>query len=488
MPDTLTAYTQRAAIPDQRAIDRCDGVVIVMATRQLPASMPYYHRLAGSFTAGGRGTETHLPNKRGSRVNLFHVPADTKPFDLLTRARLWLRPYATSTRALNLALVLTGYREEDAARLAEAWLAAVLAHTAQLPDCKQRSDPPPRFSRLYVYGLRRRLPLDAIYAEAEGNALARALALLPGNRLQPSDYVRFVRRLAAKTGWAMEFYNESRLRRMGAGAFLAVCQGSPANSGAGLLRLSYQPPRARRERIALVGKGVCFDTGGVNLKPSKYMYGMHKDMQGSAVALGVLLALTRLRVDYPVDCWLALAVNDTGPRAYRPNDVVTAANGLNIEIVDTDAEGRMLLADTLYFASRRPGTRLLIDYATLTGTCGYAIGDGYSGVFSNRSELLAQLVEMGHQSGERVWPFPIPDDYGQELTRGCIADLRQCAMDGKADHIYAACFLRRFLASDVPWVHMDLSAATHKGGLAHIPTDVTGFGVRLTLHWLNQLN
>jgi len=212
------------------------------------------------------------------------------------------------------------------------------------------------------------------------------------------------------------------------------------------------------------------------------MYGMHGDMQGSAVALGTLLALTRLQARIPVDCWLALAVNHIGPAAYRPNDVVTALNGATIEIVHTDAEGRMVLADTLTLAGRsRP--RLIVDYATLTGACVYALGTGYSGVFSNRDAWLPALAAAGRDSGERIWPFPMDEDYDRSLESD-IADVKQCAPDGDADHILAARFLRRFVPRGTPWIHLDLSSASRKGGLAHIPTEVTGFGVRLSLRLL----
>ncbi len=212
------------------------------------------------------------------------------------------------------------------------------------------------------------------------------------------------------------------------------------------------------------------------------MFGMHEDMQGSAVALGTFLALTNLKVNFPIECWLALAMNHIGPKAYKQNDVVTACEGTNIEIVHTDAEGRMVLADTLALASKtKPG--LIIDYATLTGACVYSLGTAYSGVFSNREDYLTTLIEAGKDSGERVWPFPLDDDYDEGL-KSDIADVKQCSLEGDADHILASRFLKRFVTNDVPWVHVDLASSNRKGGLAHIPTNTTGFGVRFTLNLL----
>jgi len=233
-----------------------------------------------------------------------------------------------------------------------------------------------------------------------------------------------------------------------------------------------------------VGKGICFDTGGHNLKPAKHMMGMHEDMAGSAVALGTLLALTELKVNFQVDCWLAIAQHMISPTAYKQNDLVTALNGTTIEIVHTDAEGRMVLVDTLALASKaKPG--MIIDYATLTGTCVYALGTRYSGAFTNRSTLLNTIIDAGVASGERVWPFPTDADY-DKLVESDIADVKQCSLEGDADHILAAQFLNRFVDEKIPWVHLDLASASNKGGVAHIPTATatTGFGVRYRLELL----
>ena len=188
-----------------------------------------------------------------------------------------------------------------------------------------------------------------------------------------------------------------------------------------------------------------------------------------------------MKVKFPVEAWLALAMNHIGPKAYKQNDVVTASDGTTIEVVHTDAEGRMVLADTLALASRS-APALMLDYATLTGACVYSLDTAYSGVFTNRDEFIRPLVEAGRDSGERVWPFPMDEDYDKTLE-STIADVKQCALEGNADHIRGARFLKRFVG-DVPWIHVDLSASTRKGGLAHIPTESTGFGIRFSLQFL----
>jgi leucyl aminopeptidase len=195
-----------------------------------------------------------------------------------------------------------------------------------------------------------------------------------------------------------------------------------------------------------------------------------------------LLALAELEAPYGIDAWLAITENRLSPDAYKSQDVVTAANGTTIQVIHTDAEGRMVLADTLALAaSGKPS--VIIDYATLTGACVAALTERYSGVFSNRSAANALMQEAGAQSGERVWPFPMDEDY-DELLKSEVADIKQCAVENAGDHILGARFLSRFVPKTIPWMHVDLSAGQHKGGLAHIPTDITGFGVRLTLELL----
>ncbi len=439
--------------------------------------------------ASGAPVLMDLPNRVGTHLSLGFLPADIGNFELLGIARAHVQRQL-ERGADRIAVAAPGIAAALRERLFEAVTAAALATTATLPDYRSRKKAAPALKHLQFFDAPRRLDLRRTQAEAEGNNLARELTLLPPNTLTPAHYRRRIAALARAHGWRMRFLDSKALRRKRAGAFLAVAQGSvcgnagdDAGDDAGIVELVYRPARVRAKaaELALVGKGICFDTGGVNLKPARYMQGMHEDMAGSAVALGTLLALSRLRAPFPVRCWLALAQNHIGPRAYKPTDVVTAADGTTIEVVHTDAEGRMVLADTLALASRaRPA--LIIDYATLTGSCVQALGTAYSGAVTNRDALREEIVAAGRASGERVWPFPYDEDYDKALESR-IADIKQCTLDGEADHILAARFLGRFVG-DTPWIHIDLSAGNHKGGLAHVPTDATGFGVRFTLNLL----
>ena len=421
-----------------------------------------------------------LPNTRSSHVAFACIDPGISAFDLLTLARKLVAAHDVK-KITELAISVHGFDEDITERLAEAVISAAFAAAAEMPAFKSDKEQAATLNRVQLYGMKASHGFIRARAEAEGNMVARYLSILPANMLTPAIYLQHVRELADQYGWRLSFMGVNELKKKKAGAFLAVCQGSP-DEDAGIVRLEYRPGRRVAGGLALAGKGICYDTGGVSLKTAKHMFGMHEDMQGSAVALGTLIALTRLGVDFPVDCWLALAVNHIGSRAYKPNDVITAVDGTTIEIINTDAEGRMVLADTLALASMQK-PKLLIDYATLTGACVYSLGTTYSGVFSNRDEYNQGLIEAGRQSGERVWPFPMDDDYGKALESK-IADVKQCTMDSIADHILAAKFLQRFVKQETPWIHVDLASSSNKDGLAHVPTETTGFGIRFTLNLL----
>ena len=320
-------------------------------------------------------------------------------------------------------------------------------------------------------------------AVVTGNTLTRELTMLPPNELTPSIYRKKIKSLAKSNGWKFEEFDMVKLKKMGAGSFVAVGQGSEPQDAA-IVHLTYKPKQIKK-KIAVIGKGICFDTGGHNLKPARYMHGMHEDMNGSAVSLGILLSATLLKLPIQIDCWLAIAQNHIGPKAYKQNDVVKSLNGTSIEIIHTDAEGRMVLADTLTLASRlKPD--MMMDFATLTGSMATALGDRYSGVISNRSELSCLAVGAGSEAGERVAAFPFDEDYEEDLESG-IADIKQCTLEGGADHIHAARFLHRFIENNVPWLHTDLSSSNRKGGLGAALSEVNGFGVNFGIHVLKKV-
>jgi leucyl aminopeptidase len=318
---------------------------------------------------------------------------------------------------------------------------------------------------------------------AHCNNWVRTLTDLPANFLNPGNYRELATQLAKLEGWKTEFLSTQKLKAIGAEAFLAVTRADPG-SESGILKISYRPKKAKK-RLHLVGKGLCFDTGGYNIKTGAGMNGMHSDMSGSAVVLACLAYFAKTQSDIEVTAYLALAENLISPTAFKPNEVVTACDGTTIEVVDTDAEGRMVLSDTLALA-RREKPDLCIDFATLTGAAIRALDTRMGAVFTNRPEWNETLVRAGQSSGERVWPFPLEPDYKKQL-KSEVADLLQCTHGNNSDHIYAATFLAHFIGEETPWIHLDLSAAKNRGGLGLIGTTTTGFGVQWTVETVKQV-
>lgn len=421
-------------------------------------------------------TPLALETKQGGLMVWVMLDVKASTFDQHALLRRALSLLLAETPQ-NIAIAVSGDENfrAQAGRLAVyvAWVNGAL-----LPNLKSKKQDKP-LRQLSVFGYE---SVDAYATEhsvAAGNLLCRDLTNTPPNKLTPALYRERVAQLAKTHAWKHAEYDMKKLRKLGAGAFVAVAQGS-ADDDAAIVHLRRRHPDAR-QTIALVGKGICFDTGGHNLKPARYMQGMHEDMNGSAVALGILVAATTLDLPINLDVWLAIAQNHISPTAYKQNDVVTALNGTTIEIVHTDAEGRMVLADTLALAARgKPD--VMVDFATLTGSMATALGARYSGILSNREELLSTALAAGKSSGERLCAFPMDADYEPALDSK-IADIKQCTLDGGADHILAARFLNRFV-DNTPWLHVDLSSSNCAEGLGAVGTDVTGFGVAWGVKWL----
>ncbi|HEV7135745.1 MAG TPA: leucyl aminopeptidase family protein [Steroidobacteraceae bacterium] len=450
---------------------------------KLPESLRWRDLLAREPPRAGAVRSTSLANRRQTLAVLGFLPPKPTQFERLALAgRMMKEAAARGPRTIGLATA--GFAADGGGQAAEsaaleALLAGALAQAFALPSCRAPSAEDRHIGRIHLPAAAR---LDVPHAQirAEGTNLARWLTALPPNILDSRGYRAALTQLARRHGLEMTWLGEQALRRAGANAFLAVAAGN-ASPVAGIAHLKYRPARRRggSPDLALIGKGILFDTGGVNLKPHRSMLDMHTDMGGSAVALATLIALARLRAPIAADAWLAITENHIGPRAYRPQEVVRAANGVTIQVIHTDAEGRMVLADTLALAARtRP--RFMLDFATLTGACVYSLTERMSGVFTNRPALAPHLLNAGSRSGERVWTFPFDSDFDSDLESK-VADVLQCTTDGKGDHILAARFLSRFVPEDIPWAHVDLSAATRAGGLGHVNTEITGFGVRYAL-------
>ncbi len=479
----LPIYQKLGRVSAQ-SVESCDQLLLILPTKpatnhfnQLPEGRKIQQVFRKSAAESAPAFNTRLGNKKQTLVICGTMPKNSSAFEQLSLGRK-LVAAACAEKAGSLGICVVGFDAKSASIIYNNMLAAAMAAACILPSFKSKPTPA-AIKNVRLLGSTTRIDTARTVAEGKGNNLARWLTTMPPNKMDALDYAALARSMAKENGWSFKRFGTKELERLGAGAFLAVAQGND-NDSAGIIRIRYRPTgRKAKADLALVGKGIMFDTGGTNLKPFQSMLDMHGDMQGSAVALGTLLAITELELPIAVDCWLALTENRTGPNAYKSQDVVRAANGKTIQTIHTDAEGRMALADTLVLASRdKPA--IIFDYATLTGTCISAITTKYSGVFSNRSELHPVLKRTGRTSGERVWPFPIGEEFLEDL-KSDTADFMQCSPKGAGDHILAASFLGEFVENDTPWVHMDLSAGDNDGGLGHIGSKFTGFGVRYTL-------
>jgi len=308
-----------------------------------------------------------------------------------------------------------------------------------------------------------------------GVGFCRTLVAEPANILTPR---RFAARLRAlqDDGVTVEVMGVGALRAAGAGALLAVGRASAHPPCLVILRW---PGTTGDERLVLVGKGMTFDTGGISIKPAAGMQDMRADMAGAAACAGAVLALARRRSPAPVTAVLALAENMPGRDAWRPGDVIRTLSGRSVETIDTDAEGRMVLADALAWAVRHEHPAALVDLVTLTGSIVTALGHHRAGMFGTDAPLLAHVGGAGEATGDAVWHMPIGAAH-EEALKSDIADLRQCASGRlQPDACHAAAFLRHF-AEGIPWVHLDIAGVeTREEADWRGPAGPTGFGVRL---------
>lgn len=315
--------------------------------------------------------------------------------------------------------------------------------------------------------------------------LVRILTIFPANTLTLDRYTDLLTEIAADDPQlSLHLWHNEALTAAGAGCIVAV--GRAANQPPRIASLCYNPAQATSQTVAVVGKGIVFDTGGLSLKPSKYMLGMHDDMSGSAVAAAAAWAAAKLKLPYAVHAYLGLAENAIGPDAYRPGDILTAMNGKTIEVIDTDAEGRLVLADTLVLAQQESRPDLMLDFATLTGSAVRALGEIASAVFGNREDLFPLAVQVGYETGDRVWAFPNWPDYGDALESK-VADLRQCSPEAGPDMLHATSFLNEFVAPEVPWLHVDMASVRNDDGLGATPGGYTGFGPRFGLALIDRI-
>jgi leucyl aminopeptidase len=314
----------------------------------------------------------------------------------------------------------------------------------------------------------------------EGSFYTRDLVSEPGNILHPDEYAKRLNSLK-KHGLKINIYNEKKLKKLGMNTLLGVGQGSIR--GSYLVTMEWNGLKDKSKPLAFVGKGVCFDTGGISLKPAKFMEDMTYDMAGSAVVVGLMKSLALRKAKVNAVGVVGLVENMPGGNAQRPGDIVKSYSGKTVEILNTDAEGRLVLADALTYTEEKFKPRFIIDLATLTGAIIVSLGSEYAGLFSNDDKLSSQLINAGENVEEKVWRMPLNKNF-DKLIDSKNADMQNINYVGGAGSTTAAQFLQRFILNKTPWAHLDIAGmAFSKYGGALNSGGATGYGVRL----LNKL-
>ena len=314
----------------------------------------------------------------------------------------------------------------------------------------------------------------------EGTFFARDLVSEPGNILHPDEYAKRINSLK-RYGLKVNIYDEKKLKKLGMNALLGVGQGSVR--GSYLVTIEWKGKQSNLKPLAFIGKGVCFDTGGYSLKPAKFMEDMTYDMAGSAAVVGLMKSLAIRKAKINAVGVVGLVENMVSGNAQRPGDIVKSYSGKTIEILNTDAEGRLVLADAITFTEEKFKPKFMVDLATLTGAIIVSLGSEYAGLFSNNDKLSKELINAGKKVDEKLWRMPLHKNF-DKLINSKNADMQNINYVGGAGSTTAAQFLQRFVLKNTPWAHLDIAGmAFSKYGGALNSGGATGYGVRL----LNQL-
>jgi len=327
-----------------------------------------------------------------------------------------------------------------------------------------------------IPAIKRGAELGRIIAEAENHA--RDLVNAPSNKMSPSQFAGLAKKIAKINGLGFITLDP---KAEGMGALWAVARGS--NEPPRLVALEYKGNPGSKEKTALIGKGITFDSGGISLKPSQKMHEMKSDMAGAAAVLGVMSLLSDLKPKKNIIGIMPLTENMPSGHATKPGDVVSSLAGYTIEVLNTDAEGRMILADAVTYAKKKGATEI-IDVATLTGGCITALGDAASGVIGNDQKLIDRLLEAANLCGQKMWQLPLYDEYKESL-KSPIADLKNTGESGKASPSTGAAFIDKFVG-ETPWAHIDIAGTAYlEKARGYLPQGATGVPVRTLIEYLN---
>ena len=442
------------------------------------------HLLDSGDFCGKAGQHTTLYLPKPSKVARVLLVGCGKPAKEADQAALSQWAHTTGQclqrlKARDALICLDGLKADDDAAMAQRLAQAIVNTQYHYSETLSNKPPKPTLRKVVLCGTGNtkivRNALLAGKAIAEGTHVARELGNLPGNICTPSYLASEARKLARQHKTLQcQILNEAQMKKLGMGALLSVSRGS--DEPAKLIVLQYKGGKATQKPVALVGKGITFDSGGISLKPGAKMDEMKYDMCGAASVIGTLHAAAAMKLPINIVGIVAASENMPNGRATKPGDIIKSMSGKTIEVLNTDAEGRLVLCDALTYVGRyKPD--VVIDIATLTGACVVALGAHASGLFSNNDALADALLAAGTQSGDRAWRMPLWDDYQKQL-KSPFADMANIGGPG-AGSVTAACFLSRF-AEDYTWAHLDIAGTAWKSA----PKNATGRPVSLLTQYL----
>ena len=432
--------------------------------------------LAAQGFTGDKGEVRAVPGGDGTTYLVGLGPADRVDADVLRHAAGALARAAKRETALAVDLVGAAAEGTSAAPAAQAVVEGLVLGGYQY-DAFKSSPTPAALERVVVVaggGQRTAAAIERGQAVGDAVAWVRDLVNEPGGSLTPSTLARQAATVGERAGFDVTVWDEKEIRKQKLGGLLGVNRGS--RQAPRFLRLEWAPEKPRGT-VALVGKGITFDSGGLSLKPADAMAGMKGDMGGAGAVLGAFRAIAALGARVRVVGFVPITDNMTGGDATRVGDVLTIRNGKTVEVLNTDAEGRLILADALSLASEE-APDAIVDLATLTGACMVALGDRTAGLMGNHEGWIEQVRDAARAAGEPVWPLPLPDHLRAKLDSD-IADLKNITDTRYGGALAAGLFLREFVAEGIPWAHLDIAGPADSSAVdGEVVKGGTGFGVR----------
>ena len=471
------------------SLEQIDSQILLL-TEEDCGSLSYDDSLRGIIESlikrkdfdGKKGKHLRVPLLEGNLYLIGLGKRDKCNLNLIRDSLAWGLRTAGRNHARNAAVNLSHLKSFDGLSFALGEAAGLCGYVFDKYKKKDESYEPFSLTEIYsdVYEPEE-FAKGLTFAEAQ--VYSRGLANEPGCVINPESLAEEAQRLAKECGLECEVWDETRLRTENMGALLAV--GSGSKNPPRLIHLTYKPLNAKK-KVAIVGKGITFDSGGLDIKPENFMLTMKGDKTGACNVLGIMKGIAQLKPDIEVHGFLSSAENMPSGSSYRPDDIIRARNGKTIEINNTDAEGRLVLADALCAASElKPD--VIIDMATLTGACAVALGNWRAGLFVNDDALAEALLHSSERCGELYWRMPLEDEHISETLKSPFADLVNC---GKryGGAIFAALFLKEFVSENIAWAHMDIAGVDFKDNEYGIYSKgATAFGVRTCLDYIMSL-